>query len=124
MNKLPPIQLTFDVYVAISKLLESAPDDKITDHLFNEIDRATLVPDAHLPNNIVSINSTVTFTVQSTGKSFTYRLVYPQDLDNSENQLSILSPVGAALIGMQQGQAIYWPISPDKETWIVVCDVN
>lgn len=124
MNEHPPITLTFDVYVALSKLLESRPDDKIADQLFNEIDRATLVPEEHLPANVVSINSRVSFTVQSTGKSFTYKLVYPRDLDGSENQLSILSPVGAALIGLQQGQKIYWPISPEKETWIVVCEVS
>lgn len=124
MNDQPSITLSFEVYVELLKLMESMPEDMIIDQLFNEIERASLVPADQLPHDVVTMNSWVSFTVESTKKTFFYRLVYPKGIDGSENQLSVFSPVGAALIGLKKGQRIYWPISKDKETWIIVNEVS
>ena len=59
------------------------------------------------------MNSTVTFTVQSTEKTFSLKLVYPRDTKES-GTLSILTPVGSALIGLSIGQEIEWPLENNK----------
>lgn len=120
MTSKPNITLTKDVHRAISKLLESVPEDIITDQLTDELERAKLVSQSELPGDVVSMHSVITFTVQSTGRTFTYTLVYPTELNDTNNQLSILSPVGSAVIGLKQGQEIDWSISQTKRTTISV----
>lgn len=120
MPRKPKITLSNDVYNAISQLIDGAPEDIITDQLAEELERARLVAPDKLPEDIVTIHSKVTFTVQSTGRTFTYTLVYPTELDDTSSKLSILSPVGSAIIGLKEGQKIDWPISSTKRTIFTV----
>lgn len=92
----------------------------ITDQLAYELERATLVAPDELPKHVVTMRSTVTFSVASTWKTFTHTLVYPTELNDTDHQLSILSPVGSAIIGIQQGASIDWRITPTKQTTITV----
>ncbi|WP_036160746.1 nucleoside diphosphate kinase regulator [Marinimicrobium sp. LS-A18] len=120
MASKPKITLTKNVYERLWNLLESVPEDTITNQLEEELERAKIVTPAKLPDDVVTMHSQVTFTVQSTGKTFTYTLVYPTELDNTENKLSILSPIGSAIIGLKQGQEIDWPISKTQRTTVKV----
>ncbi|WP_049722152.1 nucleoside diphosphate kinase regulator [Gilvimarinus polysaccharolyticus] len=123
MGAKPKITLTRDIYNTLSALIDSLPEDTITEQLLDELERAKIVSPQKLPANVVTMNSTVTFTVQSTQKTFTYQLVYPSELDNTKDKLSILSPVGSALIGLQEGTEIVWPISTSHETTVHVDQV-
>lgn len=116
----PKIILAKDVYEKLSKLIDSVPEDAITDQLVDELERAKLVAAQKLPDDVVTMHSQVTFTVQSTGKTFTYTLVYPTELDNTADKLSVLSPIGSAIIGLQKGQEIDWPISKAQRTTVKV----
>lgn len=124
MAQIPPISLSKEDYRALSRLIDSVPGDFITEQLTEELERADIVPAENLPGNIVAMGSTVTFAVASTGKKFTYQLVYPTELDNTENKLSILSPVGSAIIGLAEGQCIDWIINQGKKTVINVIEVR
>lgn len=77
--------------------------------LIEEIDRAEIVATADIPANVVTMGSTVEFVDQKSGERRTVRLVYPKDADIAEGRLSILTPVGAGLIGLRAGQSISWP---------------
>jgi regulator of nucleoside diphosphate kinase len=55
------------------------------------------------------MNSTVNFVVESTGEEFTLTLVYPKNIDSIGDKISILAPVGSALLGLSQGDQIEWP---------------
>ncbi len=55
------------------------------------------------------MNSTVRFVIASTQKEFELTLVYPRDADASGTKISILTPVGSALLGLSQGDEIEWP---------------
>ncbi|MGD8175672.1 nucleoside diphosphate kinase regulator [Marinimicrobium sp. ARAG 43.8] len=124
MAKKPAIQMSKADHSALLRLIDSVPEDLITEQLAEELDRAKVVPAHKLPGDTVAIGSSVTFTVQSTGKTFTYQLVYPTELDNTENKLSVLSPVGSAIIGLREGQSIDWTISQGNQTIITVNDVS
>ena len=109
----PKIIISNEDYDGLQAMLEK--EDFIPSHdlLIDELDRAKTVAKNKLPNNVVRMNSTVTFTVQSTEKTFSLKLVYPRDTKES-GTLSILTPVGSALIGLSIGQEIEWPLENNK----------
>ena len=74
-----------------------------------ELDRANVVEPDEIPPTVVTMNSTVRFSIQDTAEVFHRTLVYPKDLDDSGERLSILAPVGSALLGLSQGDEIDWP---------------
>jgi regulator of nucleoside diphosphate kinase len=92
-------------------LLESLPDDAFPgrDDLEAELDRAEIVDPAEIPPTVVTMNSTVRFRIESSSKEFHLKLVYPKDTDASGSTISILAPVGSALLGLSKGDAIEWP---------------
>src|SRR3954468_10480119 len=67
--------------------------------LAGELRRARVVPRAEVPPDVVTMGSTVRLTDLETGEEETYTLVYPEDADIEENRLSVLAPVGTALLG-------------------------
>lgn len=77
--------------------------------LLREIARAQVRPDARVRDDIVGMNSTVEFRDEAHGRDRVVQLVYPQDADIAAGKVSILTPVGAGLIGLAAGQAILWP---------------
>ncbi|HEC73439.1 MAG TPA: nucleoside diphosphate kinase regulator [Methylophaga aminisulfidivorans] len=78
-------------------------------NLEEELERATVVDSRHVPENVVSMNSTVQLSLSSSEAPFYVTLVYPKDVREDGSTLSILSPIGTALLGMKQGDEIYWP---------------
>lgn len=95
----------------LDDLLVSLPQTGIVGRaeLEAELNRATVVEPEEIPPTVVTMNSTVKFTVESTGEEFELTLVYPKDVDNSGKTISILAPVGSALLGLSQDAEIEWP---------------
>lgn len=120
-NELPIIARSH--HDKIANILHAAHDD-IAVLLEEELGRATIVPDEELPNNVVTMNSLVTFQDMESGKASTVKLVYPTDADLENNKISILTPVGSALIGLQEGQLINWPFPNGKKKQLKVLTVS
>lgn len=74
-----------------------------------ELARAKVVDPQDVPADVVTMNSTVKFSVEGSGDDIELTLVYPKDVDDSGRTISILAPVGSALLGLSQGDAIDWP---------------
>ena len=74
-----------------------------------ELDRTDVVAPEEIPPNVVTMNSTVQFTIAETGKDFCLTLVYPRDMDGSADRVSIFAPVGSALLGLSVGDELAWP---------------
>lgn len=68
-----------------------------------------MVDPEEIPPTVVTMNSTVRFRVESSAEEFCLTLVYPKDVDTSGEKISILAPVGSALLGLAQGDEIEWP---------------
>jgi regulator of nucleoside diphosphate kinase len=77
--------------------------------LLREAERARLHSAKDIPADVVTMGSLVEFLDDHNGSARTVRLVYPSEADISEGRISILTPVGAALIGLRAGQSILWP---------------
>ena len=80
----------------------------VANRLLEEIDRATILSRAELPPDIITIGSEVTFRDNATGNVQTVTLVMPTEADITRHRISILTPVGAALIGIGKGETIWW----------------
>ena len=82
--------------------LEGAAD------LAPELDRADIVPFHAVPPNVVTMYSRVVFEDETTGGSRVVTIVYPQEADPSAGKISVMAPVGSALLGLSVGQSIEW----------------
>ncbi|MGO1191291.1 nucleoside diphosphate kinase regulator [Vibrio casei] len=96
------------------KLIDSLPKNDLVgvEELEAELARANVVDPTDMPSTIVTMNSTVRFSVKSSNSEFERTLVYPKDVGVSGSTVSILAPVGSALLGLSQGDEINWP-KPD-----------
>ena len=111
MNARPEIIISTTDAERLEQLLASLPGDNFfgREELETELARATIVDTREMPPTVVTMNSTVRFTVESSLDEFELTLVYPKDLSSSKKTISILAPVGSALLGLSQGDEIEWP---------------
>ncbi len=80
---------------------------EVAAELLAEMERAKIVRNDRLPADVVRMGSTVTFRSDD-GRQRTETLVYPSDEDSDTHRISVMTPVGAALIGLAEGQSISW----------------
>jgi regulator of nucleoside diphosphate kinase len=92
--------------------------------LLAEIDRAELRASGDLPDRTVRMQSRVDFVDDSTGARRTVQLVYPRDADIAAGRISILTPIGAGLIGMVAGSSIRWPDRDGSNRLLRIVDVT
>ncbi len=76
--------------------------------LERELDRAVVVSSAAVPADVVTMNSRVRYTDENDGAQRTVTLVYPLHANAAEGKVSVLAPVGTALLGLSAGQSIEW----------------
>lgn len=91
--------------------------------LIEEISRATIHKASRIPRDVITMTSEVDFVDEANGAKRTVRLVYPQDADIAAGRISILTPIGAGLIGLRAGQSIRWPDRDGRERILSVVAV-
>ena len=113
---MPAIALSAKDFERIETLLDSLPKDfsVVRDRLFAELERADVLEIEDVPATLVTTNSRVRFTVLSTGASMVRRLVYPRDQAADAENISVLTPMGSALLGLSVGQEIEWNLEANK----------
>jgi regulator of nucleoside diphosphate kinase len=84
---------------------------EVAARLVEEIERADLRAPNEMPDDVVTLSSEVTF--RQDGRTQTVRIVAPEEADIDRRQISVVTPVGAALLGLGVGQSIEWEM-PDK----------
>ena len=94
---------------------------RLLDDLEREIERAEVVEAWQVPGNVITMNSTRLRDLDS-GEEFTWTLVYPASTNADEGRVSVLAPVGTALIGYREGDIVEWPV-PDGHIRLQVEEV-
>ena len=92
-----------------------------TQALAKELERAEIFDPENVPANVVTMNSLVRFLIVESGATFTKTLIYPDGASSVEDGISVLAPVGSAMLGLSQGESIEWP-RPDGQTLTVKID--
>ncbi|MCP1677060.1 regulator of nucleoside diphosphate kinase [Natronocella acetinitrilica] len=111
MNARPPIVISSLDAERLKVLLDSVPAESVPgkEELEAELDRAEIVDPKDVPPTVITMNSTVKFRVESSSREFTLTLVYRKGLDAGDDKISILTPIGSALLGLSVGDSIEWP---------------
>jgi len=96
----------------LQQLIDSARlqwrDQTLLDRLEGELSRAKVVSGKQVSADVVTMNSRVRVTDLDTGKEATYQVVFPRDANASKNMISVLAPIGTALLGFKVGSEIEW----------------
>lgn len=101
--------------------LNRIPD--VAEELQSEMDRAEVVSAGAVPGNVVQMGSTVEFRSDA-GQQRRVTLVFPGDADISANRISILTPIGTALVGLATGQSIRWMTRDGREHELTIVSVE
>ena len=87
-------------------------DEEYLRELEGELDRGKIVKSKDIPNNVITMNSKVRLRDIDTQEEMVYWLVFPDDADPNQDKISILAPIGTALIGYKAEDIIKWKV-PD-----------
>lgn len=124
--RLPRIQLDKTLVGRLEALAASmmrrSPD--VGERLFDEIARAKLVDPDRMRDDVVTIGSEVTFRDLGTDRQQTVCLVFPEDADINQGRISVLTPVGVALLGLSPGAVISWITRDDVKRQLEVLRVK
>lgn len=104
----------------VQRLKETIREAEYTDYrgsryvasLRSELERAKVVPPQEVPPDVITMNSKVRLLDIADDDEFTFTLVFPQDADHQQDKISILAPIGTAVLGYRVGDTISWEV-PD-----------
>lgn len=124
-SRAPKIVINEDELSHIEALAEGAiqRNPALADRLLEEIGRAQIVKSHKMPNDVVSIGSIVTYRDEATSQTKTVTLVYPEHADITRQRISILTPIGVALLGLSEGAAFYWDTRDEQRRLLTVIAV-
>jgi len=107
MSSHPPIIVASEDHDRLLRLIIHSSSD-VSEQLEAELDRAQVVPLAEVPEDVVVMESELEYEDATTGRRRQVRLVYPGDADAETGRVSVLAPLGCALLGLRPGQEIDW----------------
>jgi regulator of nucleoside diphosphate kinase len=123
---LPKIKVTAEDHGRLAGLASAAMDrmPAVAGYLADELDRAQVVRSGRAAVGCVRMGCEVEFRDDTTGKVQAVTLVYPGEADIGQGRISVLTPVGAALIGLSAGQSIRWVTRMGETKRLTVLDVR
>ena len=80
------------------------------DELSDELDQADLVRPEEIPNDVITMNSTFRLQDLDNGEEAVYSLVFPADADSLRGKISVLAPIGTAVLGYRVGDTVEWDV--------------
>ncbi|HEX5507326.1 MAG TPA: nucleoside diphosphate kinase regulator [Pseudolabrys sp.] len=109
-TELPTISLTEHDFVRLDRLAAAASRTfpRTADFLAREIARATIIESDAPPTGLVRMGSTVEYRDDASGQVRAVTVVFPDEADLAAGKVSVMTPVGVALIGLSVGQSIEW----------------
>jgi regulator of nucleoside diphosphate kinase len=99
----------------LGTLIDTAAQDRLVDrrnldHLEAELERAVAVEPQDVPADVITMNSAVRLRDLEADEALELTLVYPRDASPDEGRVSVLAPIGTAIIGYRTGDVIEWPV--------------
>lgn len=116
MGKQTNIYITKVDHERLTKLIEIARERegdanrKYLDRLEEELERAEVVQQKDIPADVITMRSTVRLKDLDTSEEMTYQLMFPTEANFDEGKISVLAPIGTAMIGYRRGDVIEWEV--------------
>lgn len=122
----PAIVLTADDHLLLSRSVAGAGEGlaDLAAELSRELDRARILPEGRSSAGHVRIGSGVSFRDEVSGRDTTITLVRPEEADVDAGRISVMTPVGVALIGMAAGKSIDWATRSGETRRLTVTEVR
>ncbi|WP_173931942.1 nucleoside diphosphate kinase regulator [Chelativorans sp. Marseille-P2723] len=98
-------------------------DPVLAETMISELERARVVEDKALPETVVRMGSTLTYTTDD-GEPHTVTLVFPVEADITQGRISVTTPVGTALIGLSVGQSIDWTARDGRTHRLTITEIK
>lgn len=119
-----PIHITqFDLERLQKLLMDAQATDyrksEYLERLKLELSRAEVVDPKNIPSDVVTMNSTVSIEDLDTKEEEVYTLVFPEDADVRQGKISILAPVGTAMLGYEVGDTFEWDVPAGKRRLLI-----
>jgi regulator of nucleoside diphosphate kinase len=121
--KIHLIDSDYDIIAGLALSIERRSPE-LSKMLLDEINRAEIHENGKVPRGVVTMGSEVEFLDVDTGATRRVTLVLPADADIEAGRISILTPVGAGLIGLKQGQSINWPSQNGRSRMLRILNVR
>ena len=122
----PPIIVSNQDLERLEQLLDSLSASRTpgVDALQRELERAEIVELDAIPSDVITMNSTARCINEDSGKEFELTLTYPVDTHMTHGKVTVLAPVGSALLGLSVGQSIEWPVPSGRKATFRVLEVS
>ena len=122
----PPVIIDEGYYDRLEKIANSFLDrnPKVAERLLDEISRADIRPTDAMPSDVITIGSEIKYRDEILNKDHTVFLVFPIDADIAKQCVSVLTPIGAALIGISKGASIDWETNSGELRHLTILDVK
>ena len=104
------------------KVAEQFGDKRVLrylEELDEELDRAESMAPQEIPHDVITMNSTFRLRNTDTNEESEYTLVFPSEADSSKGKISILAPIGTAVLGYKVGDAIEWEVPAGRKQFKV-----
>ncbi|TDE33063.1 nucleoside diphosphate kinase regulator [Antarcticimicrobium sediminis] len=122
----PKIVINADDLTHIEALAEGAMqrNPALADRLLSELGRARIVKAQKMPTTAIGIGSTASYIDGTTGQERRVTLVYPEQADIARNRISLMTPIGVALLGLSEGDSFYWDTRDNQRRMLTVTRVE
>lgn len=114
----------YDILISCLRSAQGTFDQQNIEELQAEIKKAKLVSSDNFPQDVVRLNSKVRVKEEANGKVMELMLVTPDKADIKERKISIMAPIGTALIGFRSGQKVNWQVPAGKKTFTIMEVIN
>ncbi|MGZ8537781.1 MAG: nucleoside diphosphate kinase regulator [Flavisolibacter sp.] len=121
-NTLVLLKEDFEILIAYIKgrFNRNSFDRQNAEELEAELKKATLVSKEDFPMDVIRLNSRVKVKQEKKDKVMEIILVTPEKADIRERKISVLAPIGTALIGFRKGQKVQWQVPKGKTTFTIM----
>ncbi len=122
----PPVIVDQTQHNRLVSIAEAYADREpnVGNRLLEELGRAEICDHNKMPHNVIRIGSIVTYRDENTKQEHTVSLTWPSDADISKVQISVATPVGAALIGLSEKASIDWKTNKGQLRHLTVLNVK
>lgn len=122
----PPIVVTTEDHLMLTRIATGAVGTmpELSAELSHELDRARILPGGRSSSEHVRIGSEILYRDEVTGKEAVVTLVWPKDADISAGKISVMTPIGVALIGMTAERSIDWTTRSGEVKRLTVLEVR
>jgi len=119
-----PIRVTEFDLERLKKLLEDAQRTSYRKSIYltqlqTELNRAKVVKPDKVPSDVVTMNSRVCLVDLDTGEEEVYTVVFPDEANAGKGRVSVLAPIGTAMLGYEVGDVFEWEVPAGKRKWKV-----